>query len=181
MGGFTIGTTLNVGFPGTITRSGSTTFARQVRVTDANGPAFGNAVLLNTDNTYSDLAAAVAAGTTPTAAMFAGVANREVKSFSTFQAANGAFVQAGIGTYNPGDYADVITQGNTCVTVLAGTPLAGQPVFLRIATGGPAGTIIGGFEAAAATGNIKLANAFFTTGVTDSNGVAEITIQYPQA
>jgi hypothetical protein len=183
MGAFTIGPSLNVGFPGDITRPGTDTFSRQIQSTDANGPAFGHAVILNANNTYSDLATAIAAGTTFTAALFAGIALRIVKSFTSFQAVNGTFQQAGVGQYVPGDFADVITRGTGAVTVQNGTPTAGGPVYVRTAVSGS--LAIGGFEAnvsgAAPTGTVKLTNAFYTTGVQDANGVSEITIQFPQA
>ena len=183
MGAFSIGLQLNQGFPGDITRPGTDTFARQVRTTDANGPAFGNATVLNPDNTYSDLGAFIAAGGTFTAPLFAGIALRIVKSSLSFQAANGQFTQAGVLAYVPGDMADVINRGTGAVVVQNGTPTAGGPVYVRTAASGQ--LAIGGFEAnvagAAPEGTVKLTNAFFTTGIVDANGVTEVTIQFPQA
>jgi hypothetical protein len=167
----TIGTSLLQGFPGTISRNGSNiVFARQVQSTDANGPAFGAAVVLNANNTYSDLGAFITAGGTFTAVNFGGIAVREAKSFTSF------FTQNGTVSYFPGDACDALLFGEAPVVVNVGTPTAGSPVYVRVSANG-ANTIVGGFEAASdTTHTVLLTNAKFTTGVIDSNNVSELSI-----
>lgn len=167
----TVGTSLLQGFPGTISRNGDNViWGRIIKTTDAAGPAFGNPVVLNSDNTYSDLATFIAAGGTLTASNFAGIAVREAKSFLNFLSQNGVV------SYAPGDTADALLRGEVPVVVNVGTPVAGGPVYIRVSANG-ANTIVGGFEAASdGAHTFALTNAKFTTGVMDANGVAEIAI-----
>jgi hypothetical protein len=170
--GGVIGISMNNGFPGSYSRNGDCVIAnRLVKPTDLGGPDFGKPVVVNSDNTYSDVARFIAAGGAMTAALFAGVAVREVKQATAYSA-------AATGNYAPGQPCDVIQRGSCVVTCNVGTPVANGPVYLRIAANGaiPAG-VIGGFEAAADGGNsVLLTNCQWSTGVKDANGVAEITI-----
>jgi len=172
MPGSAIGTQMNIGFPGSYSRNGDCIIAnRLVKSADAAGPKFGAGVVLNTDNTYSDIAAWIAAGGTLTAAVFAGVAVREVQQSTTY-------VTQSAGQYSPGNACDALERGSAVVNCLVGTPTAGGAVYMRKTLNGaiPAG-IVGGFEAAADGGNtVQLTNCQWTTGAKDANNVAELTI-----
>lgn len=162
----TIGKTLNIGYPGSFSRNADCIIAnRVIKKTDANGPAFGDPIILNSDNTYSKF------GSGNTAAQFVGVAVREVRQATDY-------MNQGQLVYRPGEAADVIQRGAVCVKVNNGTPTAGGTVYIRVTVNEsiPAG-VVGGFEAVAdSTNTVALTNAVFTTGNIDSNGVAEITI-----
>lgn len=165
MPGSSIGITMNIGYPGSFARNADCIILnRGVLATDVNNVAFGDPVVLNSDNTVSKF------GATNTAAQFAGVAIREIKQAQDY------YTPAGY--YKPGTQADILTRGGICVQVNNGTPTAGGAVYLRTVAGSLA-TPVGGFEAAAASDGgttILLTNAVFTTGNIDANNIAEITI-----
>jgi hypothetical protein len=176
--GSAIGISFNIGYPGQISRSaGDETFSRQVQSTDAEGISFGDVVVLNSNNTYTDLAVFIAAGGTFTAAKFCGIACREVKQELVYLEQS-----TGFGVYQPGEFADVLLKGTVPVVVNVGTPTAGGTVYVRIAAnGGIPDGVVGGIEAAADGSNtVALTNAKFTTGDQDENNVAEVTILYRQ-
>lgn len=175
MPGKVIGTSLNLGFPGSYSRNGDCIIAtRLVKSTDINNINFGDAVFLNGDSaggTYSGIAQLAGAATF---AAFAGIAVREVKSNETF------LPVPTLGFYAPNAPADVLERGATIVPYHAfganPAPVAGGPVFLRIALNG-AGTAIGQYESAADGGNtIAITNAKWTTGVLDGNSNIELTL-----
>lgn len=170
--GNVIGTQMNIGFPGSYSRNGDCIIAnRLVQSTDASGPKFGNGVVLNTNNTYSDIATWIAAGGTLTAAVFAGIAVREVQQSTTYTTQSS-------GIYNPGTDCDALERGSAVVNCLVGTPTSGGAVYMRKTLNAsiPAG-IVGGFEAAAdGTNTVQLTNCQWTTGAKDANNVAELTI-----
>jgi hypothetical protein len=165
MTGKAIGISMNLGYPGSFARNGDCVIMnRIVKLTDSAGPAFGDPVILNTDNTYSKFVA------TGTLAAFAGVAVREVKQPTDYYDASGV--------YEPGQPADVIERGAVSVVCRVGTPTAGGKVYVRIVANEsiPAG-VVGGFEAAAdSTNTIELTNCRWATGLKDANNVAELTI-----
>lgn len=165
MPGFVVGKSLNLGYPGNVSRSADAIItARVVSPDDAAAIPFGSPVVLNTDNTYSLF------GASSTAATFAGVAVREVKQSTDYFSANGS--------YSPGQVCDVIERGSVTVVCNVGTPTAGGKVYVRITANGsiPAG-VVGGFEAAAdSTNTVEITNARWKTGKIDANNVAEITI-----
>lgn len=165
MPGSVIGTTMNIGYPGSFSRNGDCVIVpRGVKATDTANIAFGDPVVLNADNTYSKFGAA------GTVATFAGVGIREVKQTADYY--NPA------GSYKPGEPADVIVRGAVCVVCNVGTPTAWGAVYVRTVLNAaiPAG-IIGGFEASAdGTNTILLTNAKFNTGNMDANKVVEIII-----
>ena len=178
MPGTSIGIQMNLGYPGAYARNGKCVIScRQVKSTDAAGPAFGNGVFLNSDNTYSDIATAIAAGSSAllTAATFAGVAVREVKTMTTYPPTNN------IGGYLPGQAADVIGEGNVSVVCQVGTPVAGGAVYMRKAlnTGTYPNAVVGGFEygtSGDASNVVLLTNCAWATGAIDGNKVAELSI-----
>lgn len=157
---------MNYGYPGTVSRGVDSIIEnRFVQSSDVNPIPFGYPVILNSNNTYSLF------GATGTAATFAGIAVREVKTNTTYVTnANGA--------YQPGQPCDVLQRGSATVQVNNGTPTANGTVYVRIALNAsiPAG-VIGGFEAVAdGTNTIALTNVKFKTGLLDANNVAEVTI-----
>jgi len=165
MPGKVIGKTMNIGYPGNFARNADCIIAaRCVRLEDELAIRFGDAVILNEDDTYSRF------GAENTAAEFIGVAVREVKQATDYYSP--------AGSYLPGQPCDVLLRGAVCVEVHNGTPKAGGKAYLRIAENAayPNG-VIGGFEAAADGANtLELLNVRFTTGNMDGNNVAEITI-----
>jgi hypothetical protein len=187
--GTAIGITMNVGYPGTYSRNGDNiTNGRQVTPTDTVGPLFGDAVFLignATGGTFSSIEAVMIGGTyTPTmtegtsssSAVFAGIAVREVLTNATSYLSQNA-----VTAYVPGNICDVLVRGSIVVQTSnpksAALPIAGGAVYLRISTNG-AGTAVGAFEYAADGGHtLQLTNCWWTTGVVDANGAAEITIQ----
>lgn len=171
MPGSVIGLSLNLGYAGSFSRSvDNITTPRIVKSVISNGAetqpdiAFGEPVILNTDNTYSRF------GSTGTAATFAGVAVREVKQATDYYSA--------AGTYKPGEVCDVLTRGSITVKCNAGTPTAGGKVYVRITANASVPTgVVGQFEAAAdSTNTIEITNARWKTGKVDANGIAELTI-----
>lgn len=165
MPGTTVGKSLNLGYPGNISRSAEALIEnRFVRSSDSASINFGDPVVLNNDNTYS------AFGATGTATTFAGIAVREVKQNTDYLNPSGS--------YAPGQPCDVAHKGTLTVKCNVGTPTAGGSVYIRITANGsiPAG-VVGGFEAAADGANtIAIPNLKWRTGKIDANKVAEVTI-----
>lgn len=165
MPGKVIGKILNLGYPGSVSRSVDAIIDnRVIKVTDTVPVPFGSAVVLNSDNTYS------AVTDTTTADQFGGIAVREVKQSTDYFSA--------IGQYNPGEPADVLTRGSVTVYCNNGTPTAGGKVYLRVkANVAVPNGVVGQLEAAAdGTNSIELPNLRWTTGQLDANKVAEVTI-----
>lgn len=183
MPGTVIGTTMNLGYPGTFSRNGDCVItARLLSAADTLNCNFGDAVVLNEDSTggtWSGVASFVAGGGTVTmagggAGAFAGIAVREVKSNETY------IPSPTLGFYAPGAPMDVLERGAIIVPYHAfganAAPKAGGKVYLRVATNG-AGTAVGQFESAADGGNtVQLTNTWFTTGLLDANNNVEITL-----
>lgn len=172
MPGSVIGTGLNLGYAGDISRSIDAIVDNRVVKsnisggTEQNSPiAFGEPVVLNTDNTYSRF------GATGTAATFGGIAVREVKQATDYYSQTGSYL--------PSERADVLVRGTINVLCNAGTPTAGGAVYIRIAANVsiPSG-VIGQFEAAADGANtLEIPGLAWTTGKIDTNKIAEVTIK----
>lgn len=164
MPGKTIGIQFNNGYPGTISRQGDeVTRTRPLKEGSAN-LYFGEPAILNSDGTFQRF------GASNTAAQFAGVAVRRIKSSTDYLNQGRAF-------YAPLDPTVVIERGPVTVSVNVGTPTVGGAVYVRVATNVsiPAGEI-GGFEAAADGSNtVQITNAKWGT-TKDSNNVAELVI-----
>jgi hypothetical protein len=181
-------TGLNIGFLGQVSRTGERVIAaRQANVANKLNINFGDPVVLlgdATGGTYQSVADFVIGAGTPsaptggsfTAALFAGVAVREVKTNLGYPITPG---NAPVGYYAPGQEAEALERGSIAVKFNVTTgAVAGGPVYVRILLNGaiPAG-LIGGFETQADGGNsILLTNVVLRTGVVDGNNVAEITL-----
>jgi hypothetical protein len=171
MPGSAIGIELNLGYPGTVSRSIDTIITpRAVKsaVTDGKETEpsilFGEPVILNTDNTYSRF------GANGTAATFAGIAVREVKQATDYY--------SGCGSYLPGEVMDVAERGSVTVLCNIGKPVAGGKVYVRVKANPAKLTgVVGQFEAEPDDVNTaEITNARWKTGKKDSNNVAELTI-----
>ena len=163
MPGRVIGTSLNIGYPGTPSRSADSII--QNRIADAV-IAFGQAVILKSTNRWATVT------DTTVAADIAGIAVREVVQANTFDPQS-----------NP-DYVanapcDVMVRGNCTVKCQRGTPAAGAAVYVRVkANNSYPNAVVGGFEASAdSTNTVQVPNIEWTTGSVDANGVAEVTIK----
>lgn len=174
-------TTLNLGYPGNVSRIGERVIAsRQVLLTTPNAINFGDTVVIVADSvggTYQSVKDFIATPGTMTAARFAGVAVRNVKTMLQF-IAWGNTQSALYGQYAPGQMAEVLERGSITVKINNGTPVSQAGVFLRTVYNAsiPAG-VVGGLEAVADGANtIALTNVVFRTGVLDANGCAEITL-----
>ena len=141
--------------------------------------AFGSAVILNSDNTYS------AAGATLTANNFAGIAVREVKQ-GLMYSTEGVIDEQGV--YQAYDPCDVLLRGCTVIKMGAGqtnhaAPSAGGQVYVRVATDSTnaPNALVGDFEVASTVSQdatvVALPNVVFTTGEVDANGVVEVTLK----
>lgn len=174
-------TSLNLGYPGNASRLGERVIAaRQVLTTTPNAIVFGDPVVIVPDSlggTYQSVKDFIATPATFTAARFAGVAVRNVKTMLQF-VAWGTVQSAQFGQFAPGSMAEVLERGSITVKINNGTPVSQNPVYIRTVFNGaiPAG-LVGGFEAVAdGTNSVVVPGVLFRTGVLDSNGVAEITL-----
>ena len=204
MPGSTIGTLMNLGFPGSYSRNEALMIAARfitpadTAVNPAGGPngsvSYGDALFINPTGAqasqggnYSNVLNVIADSLTPSMSfsgtsngVFAGFAVREVGTMTSYVPNPGS--QNTLGGYNPSQMADCIERGNVTVVYgnpkSAAAPLAGGPVYLRISTNG-AGTVVGTIEPAAdSTHTLTLTNCAFTTGLisTDANGVQVIEV-----
>lgn len=172
---------LNNGFLGAVSRVGYPVIAaRQVLSTTANPINFGAGVVAvaggaNGDYAWQSIADFIAGGGTFTAAKFAGVAVREVKTNLAYVALESIPANL-IGSYAQGEMAEVLESGSVCVQINNGTPVSQGPVYVRTVANGtiPAG-VVGGFEAvndnavnttaAAATTNSTTLTVSSATGI----------------
>jgi hypothetical protein len=181
-------TGLNLGFLGQVSRLGKRTITARIanNVTNSTAILFGAPVVIvaNTNSAggaYQSVAdfINVSSGTF-TAALFAGIAVREVKTNLTYSAATPLSMVVA-GSYAPGTMAEVLEEGTITVNIPVGTPVSQNPVWVRTVLNGaiPAG-IIGDLEAVADGSNtVSLATVgtVFRTGVLDANNTAEVTIR----
>lgn len=162
MPGTVIGKTLNFGYPGQISRQGDEiSRTRPVKKGAANIP-FGAAVEIGADGTCTLLGAGAG-----TAAAFAGVAMRRVKSALVYPDQNHGY-------YAANENCDILERGAVMVECVAGNPTVGGAVHVYKAAA--SGHTMGEFAAAAdATNTVQLTNAKWATGK-DANNVAEVVI-----
>lgn len=124
------------------------------------------------------------ANTTLQFAALAGIAVREVKTAFGYGLTPGVPIPANtsIGYYMPGQFTGVLVRGAIGVVVRVGAPVAGGPAYLRaIANGGIPAGVVGGIESnndgnnsVLLAQNPVIADAFFKTGVLDSNNLCEL-------
>lgn len=163
-------TGLNLGPVGSVSQSDfPLRTPRQVKSTDTNSIAFGEPMVLNSDNTYSSVKTALAAqaGSVQAGTPLA-IAAANTRTNPTFNMAGSGGVTTPGGSYAPGNIADGLTQGTINIQVNNGTPTAGGSVYVRLVANAsiPAG-VVGGFEAAA--------DDVSTTG-TASSGSTALTV-----
>lgn len=134
---------------------------------------FGDAVVIVPNasgggDTYETVAAFIANGGTFNASLFAGVANREVKTNLAYTTlGNNGTLQTAY--YQPNEIAEALERGSITVKINNGTPKSQAPVFLRVAlnAGVPAG-VVGGLEA--------VADAAVATNLSTTAGSASATV-----
>jgi hypothetical protein len=131
----------------------------------------------STGGTYQNVKDYIVGGGTFTAAKFAGVAVRNVKTQLVYSSLSTVQTTL-VGQYAQGTIAEALERGSVTVKINNGTPASQGVVYVRVVANGsiPAG-VVGGFEAVAdSTNTVALTNVVFRTGVVDANGVAEITL-----
>lgn len=170
-GFFVIGKTLNLGYPGTVSRLADAIIEnRPVDASATNGIAFGTPVVINSaNNTYEPF------GASNVAADFAGIAVREVKQGTDYL---NSFAD---GVYSVQQPCDVLQRGSVTVTCTEGTPTAGGPVYIVTVAGTGAVSAVGDLVATAtpagtSSAAVELTNAQWKTGNIDANNTAELTI-----
>lgn len=167
-GFFAIGKTLNLGYPGTVSRLADAIIEnRPVDSTATNGINFGAPVTLSAaNNTWLPWTSS------NTAAQFAGIAVREVVQGTNY-----------LSSYSTGNYAadhacDVIQRGSVTVTCTEGTPTAGGAVYVVTTAGSvsPTGSFTATSTIAGSGAAVQLTGVQWKTGAIDGNNTAELTI-----
>ena len=156
---------------------------RLINATDTAGPNFGDAVVLNLNNTYSSVATFISqdsSSVTATTPIGFAVANVKTNTFYPTNGTEGTI--ANTGNYPPTSEADVLTRGTINIAVPAGTPAgAGSPVFIRTALnlGVAPNSVVGSIEGSTLTGNVQLTSGIvFKTGILSTDpATGQITAQ----
>lgn len=171
MTGAAIGTSFGYGFAGTVSRAGTYTITATPVAIGSDPITFGEAVVLNTDNTVSSVKSV-----TITAANFGGIAVAEVKQNNTYSV--GA-TNSAAGQYLEGQALGRLIQGTISVVCAHGTPTAGGAVYIRktLDTSFP-NEVVGDFRADADGSNtVQLTNCTWKTGLQDANGICELFVR----
>lgn len=170
MPGQVIGKNLNLGYEGNISRQKPYNIIQRPVAEDSNPIQFGRPVILNPDNTYRDVASAIAAGTTVTADLIGGISVRIVKQATQFFNSNDVF-------YYPQQPMDVMNEGQMTVRCSYGSPTAGGAVYVRIAENATIpNSFVGDFCATADGANtVEIPNLKWMTAQHDTNLIAELT------
>lgn len=160
-----IGTAMPHGFAGS--------YARQPDMIIDTRPAGGTEqIAFGAPLKYDANGAVVVMGAAATAAQFAGVAAREIKSALNY-------LEQGAGAYAPGEAVPVFKRGAINVKCQNGTPKLGGKVYVRVTANEAVPTaVVGGFEAVAdatAANTVELTNCQWA-GPADANGIAELRI-----
>ena len=158
--GKAIGKNFDLGYAGNVSRDRDNIIVSRVVKQGEQDILFGQAVVLNEDNTIQKI------GADNTQQQCIGIAIREVKQTTNYFTSEGAYHQC--------DACSILTRGSITVKCNAGTPKAGGKVYVRVEKNDKGE--VGEFEAEQSTGNIELENVIFTTGQLDKNNIAEITI-----
>ena len=160
-GGKTIGKSLNYGFAGTFARTPDCIAVTRPNTSGAN-------IRLGTALMYDATGGVIPVDGSFAANRFVGIASRETKTILEYLDQN-----AGM-EYPPNDAVSVFQRGSITIACMAGTPVVGAPVYVRVVEG--AGSNIGDFEAVAdGANNVLLANAQWGGGK-DANGVSELVL-----
>lgn len=157
-----IGTTMTAGFAGS--------YARQPDMIVNTRPAGGSMPIpFGAPLVYSE-GTVVQMGASATAAQFAGVAGREIKSSLTY-------LEQNQGKYAPGDAVSVFQRGSIQVKCQRGTPALGGAVYVRTTVNGSyESAMVGGFEAEDDSGKMVMLDDAQWGGLADANGIAELVI-----
>lgn len=163
MAGKVIGIQLNGGYPGTISRTADSVVQNRIA---AGTLAFGQAAVLTSANKFGPVSSDT------TAAGIAGIAVREVIQANTYNPQSNPNYVANVP-------CDVLVRGQCTVKCQRGTPAAGSAVYVRVAANATySDCVVGGFEASAdSTNTVQVTNIEWSTGIMDSNNVAEVTIK----
>lgn len=157
-----IGTALTAGFAGS--------FARQPDMIVNTHPAGGESNIPFGYPLVYDDGTVVPFSALSTAAQFAGVAGREIKSSLTY-------LDQTPGEYAPGDPVSVFQRGSIQVFCQRGTPSLGGVVYVRTKPNGSySSAVVGGFEAEDDSGNVVQLTNCQWGGAPDANGIAELVI-----
>lgn len=161
----TIGGTMPHGFAGS--------YARQPDMIVNTRKAGGETqIIFGAPLKYDASGAVVPMGAGDTAAVFAGIAARELKSALNY-------LDQSAGGYAPGEAVSVFQRGCINVRCQNGTPRLGGAVYVRVSADESIPMAqVGGFEAveaSTAADSVKLENCQWA-GPADSNGVAELRI-----
>jgi hypothetical protein len=186
MPGTVIGTSLNYGYAGKISRNADNIIGARFVKSILNGSGvetlqaipFGKPVVLNTDNSYSLFGDSGAGVSSPLAATFGGIAVGEVKQMTSYGNVSSA------GQYEPAQPCDVLQRGAATVKVVDyanNAPAAGGKVYICTAVGN--GSLVLGDMYATVTPTgigsgtvVELTNVKFVSGKVDANGICEISI-----
>ena len=170
---------LYLGFVGNISNEGySLRSSRIVNATDTLSIAFGETIVLNTNNSYSSLKQFITSAGTFTATTPLGIAVSNVNINPTYAAQGTYSVFTPGGVYLPGQIMDGLVQGTINVSCNNGTPTAGGAVYVRKLVNGaiPAG-VVGGLEAVAdGTNTVAYPNFSWKTGYLETDTTAQVTI-----
>lgn len=166
MPGGTLGIKMGIGYEGNVSRTNETVIQPRKAAEDLR---FGQAVILNPDNTYASVDASTVATD------IAGVTVRTVKQSNTFYPQSNS-------VHIAGGMCDVLARGQITVRCQRGTPEAGGAVYVRIAENASyEDALVGGFEAASdGTNSVLVPNLEWTSGAKDTNDMAELTVKTRQ-
>jgi hypothetical protein len=157
------------------------TTPRLINLTDTLIPSFGDALILNSNNTYSSVAQFItvdSSSVTSTTPMAFAQAN--VKT-NTVYPTTGSGSISNSGVYPAGSECDALTRGTMNVAVPYGTPAgAGAAVYIRTTLNGSyPNSGVGSIEGSSLSGNTLLANGIvFKTGILSTDPqTGQITAQ----
>ena len=166
MPGSVIGVSMNSGFAGKTSRHGDEISRTRPVKTGSDNIYFGEPVVQNNDGTIEKFSAG------KTAADFAGIAMRKVKSAVLYPNQN-------FGYYRSEEPCDVLLRGGIMAVCAWGTPNVGTDVYVRtkVVDGtSPTGAKVGDLGAVDETGNVVKLTGVKWSSSKDANNVAEITI-----
>lgn len=166
MPGTTIGINMTYGYPGQASRQGDEVSRTRPVAAGSSDIPFGAPVIQKDDGSVALF------GGTNTAADFAGIAMRKVKSAKVYPSQD-------FGFYVVGEPCDVLQRGGVSAICAWGTPKVGAKVYVRtkvVSGTSPAGAKVGDLGATNETGNcVELTGVKWSSGA-DARNVAELTI-----